>query len=214
MNWRLGVCAAWAGIALAACHPNERDLAQLQRFGTQTSVATAAESLGCDAVHKVCVRLDLEQGAACLELVEIDDAAQRQQMRSCALADFRQARRLMPENPDPNDRLAADKGLASALTIARDNAEREAGPALSGELADLLPALAGQPAGLAYAQYFRGNNTLYRVQVGVVPADAACAALHDARRDLPQAPPDDLRTRVSDLAENIKLTETKRCDHA
>src|SRR6185312_6970854 len=81
---------------LAGCgHPTSADLTQLQSFQTANDRTVATATIACDSADPVCVRLNLQQGAACERLTEAQSAAERAAMRACALRAFRQARALL-----------------------------------------------------------------------------------------------------------------------
>ncbi len=201
------------GALLVGCgHPTSADLTQLQGFQTANDRAVATAVIACDAADPVCVRLQLQQGAACERLSEAQSAAERAAMRACALRAFRQARALLPTNASDADRLAATRGLANALKIARDNemnaATRQQDEA---ELDQLLPALAALPGGAPYAGYYRADAALNRVLTKEVDGSGACDALRAAQADLPGAPlPADLAPRVPALRGLIEGTMRQR----
>jgi hypothetical protein len=201
------------GALLAGCgHPTSADLTQLQGFQTANDRTVATATIACDAADPVCVRLNLQQGAACERLTEAQSATERATMRACALRAFRQARALLPANASDADRLAATRGLANALKIARDNEMNAATrQQYEAELDQLLPALAALPGGAPYAGYYRADAALNRVLAKEIDGAAACAALRSAQADLPGAPlPADLAQRVPTLRGLVDSTTRQR----
>ncbi|HST75631.1 MAG TPA: hypothetical protein VLJ20_09695 [Acetobacteraceae bacterium] len=198
---------------LAGCgHPTSADLTQLQSFQTADDRTVATATIACDAADPVCARLQMQQGAACERLSEAQSAAERAAMRACALQAFRKARALLPANASDADRLAATRGLANALKIARDNemnaTTRQQDEA---ELDQLLPALAALPGGASYAGYYRADAALNRVLTKETDAAAACGALRSAQAELPGAPlPADLAQRVPALRGMVEGTMRQR----
>jgi hypothetical protein len=200
------------GAPLAGCHPTSADLTQLQGFQTADDRTVATAAIACDAADAVCVRLQVQQGAACERLSEAQGSAERAAMRACALRAFRKARALLPTNASDADRLAATRGLANALKIARDNEmNAAAGQQYEAELDQLLPALAALPGGAPYAGYYRADAALNRVLGKEVDGPGACATLRAAQADLPGAPlPADLAQRVPTLRGLVEGTMRQR----
>ncbi len=202
-----------AGALLAGCgHPTSADLAQLQSFQTADDRTVANATIACNAADPVCARLQMQQGAACERLSEAQSAAERAAMRACALRAFRQARALLPANASDADRLAATRGLANALKIARDNElDATARQRDEAELDQLPPALAALPGGAPYAGYYRADAALNRVLTKEIDGAAACDELRSARAGLPGAPlPADLAQRVPPLRGLIESTMRQR----
>ena len=198
---------------LAGCgHPTSADLTQLQSFQTANDRTVATAAIACDSADPVCVRLNLQQGAACERLSEAQSAAERAAMRACALRAFRQARALLPANASDADRLAATRGLANALKIARDNEmNATTRQQYEAELDQLLPALAAVPGGAPSAGYYRADAALNRVLAKEIDGAAVCPALRSAQADLPAAPlPADLAQRVPTLRGLIEGTMRQR----
>jgi hypothetical protein len=198
---------------LAGCgHPTSADLTQLQSFQAANDRTVATATIACDAADPVCVRLNLQQGAACERLSEAQSATERAAMRACALRAFRQARALLPSKASDADRLAATRGLANALKIARDNemnaTTRQQDEA---ELDQLLPALAALPGGAPYAGYYGADAALNRVLSKEIDGAGACGALRSAQANLPGAPlPADLAQRVPALRGMVEGTMRQR----
>jgi hypothetical protein len=200
-------------VPLAGCgHPTSADLTQLQSFQTASDRTVATATIACDTADPVCARLQMQQGAACERLSEAQSATERAAMRACALRAFRQARALLPANASAADQLAATRGLANALKIARDNEmDATARRQDEAELDQLLPALAAVPGGAPYAGYYRADAALNRVLTKEVDGAATCGTLSAARADLPGAPlPADLAQRVPALRGMVEGTMRQR----
>ncbi len=211
-GWRL--TALWLAVLPACCgHPDSADLQQLQTFQSAGDRAVASATLACDAADPVCVRLAIEQGAACERLTEVSGEAERAAMRLCAVRAFRHAVALLPAAAADGDRLAATRGLANALKIARDNAPKATGERQQDarELDAVASSLALLPGGAPYAGYYQADATVNHVLAQETVSAQACARLRDASVQLAAATDAaDLDTRAAGLRQLIAMQMQQR----
>lgn len=204
----------WLAVLPASCgHPDSADLQQLQTFQSAGDRAVASATVDCDAADPACVRLAIEQGAACERLTEVSGDAERVAMRLCAVRAFRHAVALLPTAAGEGDRLAATRGLANALKIARDNAPRAKGERQQDarELDAVASSLAGLPGGAPYAAYYQADAMVNRVLARETASGQACARLRDASALLgATADTADLNSRAAELRQLIAMQMQQR----
>ncbi|MGK7870572.1 hypothetical protein [Falsiroseomonas sp. E2-1-a20] len=192
-------------VLLAACHPTQSDLIQLQRMAEVADPrANAGEQIACDARDLVCARLLVLRGAACTKLTEVPNRDARARNRSCALQDFGAAQRLLPDGAPAEDRRKILTGLAEAQKIERDFFG--SGPSAAGQnnaLAATAATLQAAPDGAAYGAYYAADAAVFRAQNAASVAEV-CQQLGAARQGLPVDPlPADLAPRVELLRQTI-----------
>ncbi|SAL28438.1 hypothetical protein [Caballeronia telluris] len=145
----------------------------------------AAERIDCTSrADAVCERLFGLRANACAQLTNTGDAPKDAAARQCAVSDYEQAIRLLPDPPMDTDRTALLAGLADALKSMRPFASPANAAALQSHFDDTLGKLQAQPDGQPYAAYFRADADATRAMNGLVAPAQVCPTLTGARNRL------------------------------
>lgn len=109
-------------LGLAACHPNDADVAQLARYKAATTVADrqlaagcTAEAIECDTVHHTCAQLHIARAFACKSLA--GDPSRRAGCPdpvACAETSMAKATTLLPKEGSDAERIDIAKNLLFA----------------------------------------------------------------------------------------------------
>lgn len=196
------LAAVWVG----GCSPTRSDLAQLERMPNESLNVRAEERVSCHARDLVCAHIVQMRGEACA--LTANDARLAPETRasrlSCALADARDLPDLLPK-----DAPAADQDRAALLIFDAGRSARDGGAPAS--LAATVSTLHLLPSGEPYARALAADELAFGVLTGGIPAGDACAALRQARQQLPDVSPGtDLASRVERIRIVIQSASDRR----
>lgn len=191
-------------LLLAACSAPSREAVELAgalRRDPAAIPAMADRPFDCAVRDRACATLWLARGAACA----------RRGGGDCAIAAFRQAHALTPEDAPPAERAEPLIRLADALERSRDRAMGEGRRGANAAILDAVAPLPAIPGGAGPAAHFRAGVGLNRVLAGDVPPPGRCAALAAVAADLAAADGPILADRIAQRRAALAAAQIPEC---